>query len=214
MENPTEYKDVAQRIREYIEDAVAEEKHLLWLPRMVGFSGAAESGKSESADFLAIAHRYKIYSFARRLKNAVYDLLNANTYKKEQRNFHLGGVSTREILQYFGTDICRELFGPYFFVWMEAQYILNHENEHSKRIVYDDVRFQEEAEWILKCGGKLIHLTRSGADGKVGIPGHKSEQGYDSSNESIFRKGENYFEIENNGTIFDLGYQINKILVV
>ena len=42
-------------------------------------------------------------------------------------------------------------------------------------VIIPDVRFQNEFDWILENNGIIIHLTRPGASGNVGIPGHLSE---------------------------------------
>lgn len=204
--------DVADKIRSHIELNIARGEHILQMPYLIGISGKAGAGKSEASGFLKDIHHYSRYSFAAPLKNAVSTLFGFPVTKDKSEpvpGFEV--VTVREPYQFFGTEICRNLFGPHFFVWNEAIFHKTRMLHQNSRIVYDDVRFQEEADWILECGGTLIHLTRKGADGKVGIPDHASEQGYQTTS-NLYRKGENYYEVENNGTVFDLGYQINKVL--
>ena len=203
--------NTAEKIKAHIESKIESGEHILRMPYLVGISGKAGAGKSETAMFLEEIHKYETYSFAAPLKGAVNYLFGTPVIDKSSPVPDFEVVTARELYQFFGTEICRNLFGPHFFVWNEATYHRAFTNHQNSKVVYDDVRFQEEADWILECGGTLIHLTRSGADGKVGIPDHASEQGYQTTS-NLYKKGENYFEIENNGTIFDLGYQINKVL--
>jgi hypothetical protein len=209
--------NTAEKIKAHIEYGVERREHIIQMPYLIGISGKAGAGKSETSYFLEGVHRYDRYSFADCLKRSVCELFRidkvySNNHKLEPIEF-FEVVTARELWQFMGTEVCRAIFGPYFFVWISATYFRKQFPRHTNyRVVYDDVRFQEEADWILECGGTLIHLTRKGADGKVGIPDHASEQGYQTTNTKLYRKGENYFEVENNGTIFDLGYQINRVL--
>lgn len=208
--------NTAEKIRTHIESQIAKGEHILQMPYLIGISGKAGAGKSETTRFLREIHRYKQCSFAARLKTACSELFGLDEkYYSSHKSEPIPGfevVTARELYQFFGTELCRTLFGPHFFVWNEASYHKTAMFHKNSRVVYDDVRFQEEADWILECGGTLIHLTRKGADGKVGIPDHASEQGYQTTQSNLYRKGENYYEIENSGTVFDLGYQINKVL--
>ena len=204
--------NTAEKVKAHIELQVAKGEHILHMPYLIGISGRAGAGKTEASNFLRNIHQYSPCSFAASLKTAVNYLFDMLFADKSEPVPGFEVITVRELYQFFGTEICRNLFGPHFFVWREALFLRAHGLHQNSKVVYDDVRFQEEADWILECGGTLIHLTRNGADGKVGIPDHPSEQGYRTTNTKLYRKGENYYEIENNGTIFDLGYQINKVL--
>jgi hypothetical protein len=78
-------------------------------------------------------------------------------------------------------------------------------------VLIGDVRFQNEAEWVVDSGGIIIHLTRDGAQGKVGIPEHPSEAGIDFS-VTKFNKGVNYYEVTNNSTQLELKHKLEQII--
>ena len=203
----------ADKIKAHIRSKIESGEHILKMPYLIGISGKAEAGKSEAARFLGTVHKYNTHSFATGMKNAASDLFDFSVLHDKSNpipGFEV--ITPRELYQFLGTEICRNLFSPHFFVWNEVLFHRSCTFHQTTKVVYDDVRFQEEADWTLECSGTLIHLTRNGADGKVGISDHASEQGYQTTQSNLYRKGENYFEIENNGTVFDLGYQINKVL--
>lgn len=68
-----------------------------------------------------------------------------------------GFMSIRDILQYFGTDICRKIYSN---CWIN--YLMNAIKRDSPRIaiIYDS-RFDNEVEAVKAAGGKCIYLTRN-----------------------------------------------------
>jgi len=82
-----------------------------------------------------------------------------------------GFMTSREFLQYFGTDICRRIKPD---VWTSAciqRIVLS----GTQLAVVPDVRFPNEVEAIQKAGGKVIRLTR-----KPFEDSHSSETSLDS----------------------------------
>ena len=77
-----------------------------------------------------------------------------------------GFMTAREFLQYFGTNICRQIKPN---VWTESC-INRMELESSELSIVPDVRFPNEVEAIQKAGGRVIRLTR-----KPFEDGHPSE---------------------------------------
>jgi len=67
-----------------------------------------------------------------------------------------GKMTAREFLQFFGTDVCRNIYND---VWAE-RLIKDIELESSLLAVVDDVRFSNEVECVQNAGGKVIRLTR------------------------------------------------------
>ena len=73
-----------------------------------------------------------------------------------QKKKKKGKMTAREFLQFFGTDVCRNIYND---VWAE-RLIKDIELESSLLAVVDDARFSNEVECVQKAGGKVIRLTR------------------------------------------------------
>lgn len=88
-------------------------------------------------------------------------------------------ITGREFLQYYGTEAHRQVFAENFWVdavlpnWHDDDYGREDELTRDDILVITDVRFPNEAERILECGGAVWHLVRPDAD--VGDT-HASEQ--------------------------------------
>lgn len=78
-------------------------------------------------------------------------------YKKNK----MSALSARQILQVFGTDICRRFLYPN--IWVDC---LLRQIEESKAnvILITDIRFQNEVEAIQGVGGKVIRIYRDMPD--------------------------------------------------
>jgi hypothetical protein len=68
-----------------------------------------------------------------------------------------GPMTGRDIMKYFGTDICRKIYKG---CWVEST-INKIKNENSELAIITDVRFPDEVDAILDSGGKVIRLTRN-----------------------------------------------------
>ena len=151
----------------------------------------------------------KLYSFADHLKwicvklfDIPHECVWGTDEQKNQHQSHLlwqnmpcleifnnpnkrGPMTAREFMQFFGTDIMREMYEP---IWVNAC-IKKIQQEQSGLAIIADVRFPNEAEAIEQAGGKLVRLTR-----QVFEDSHSSEVALDdypftdfieNSNESI-----------------------------
>jgi hypothetical protein len=83
-----------------------------------------------------------------------------------------GFITGREFMQYFGTDICREIYPD---IWTD-RLIKDINAEQSNLAVISDARFENEIEAVQKSGGKVIRLTRT----VEGADNHKSELALDN----------------------------------
>jgi hypothetical protein len=114
-------------------------------------------------------------------------------------------------MQSLGTDYVRTNFGDSFWIDVMERSLCRQEIMLGDFVLIGDVRFQNEAEWVVDSGGIIIHLTRDGAEGKVGIPDHPSEAGVDFS-VTNFKQGVNYYDVTNNSTRLDLKHKLKQII--
>lgn len=141
------------------------------IPRVsvVGLSGWARAGKDTVADYLVTNYGYRKMSFADPMKEA---LVKLNPMIHVGNNLvYLGSVidkigwedlkglspEIRPLLQRFGTEVGREMFGENFWV----DYALDSVPNGSK-IVFADVRFPNEADAIKNLGGNVVRIEREG----------------------------------------------------
>lgn len=180
--------------------------------KLIGVTGKAQSGKSS---FCQIAYNkveladwrtqsIRIFAFADPIKFCAAKALGLDIdefYENElkEKVSEFWGVSPREVLQYFGTEIFRESIKPLFRnsyiendFWIKRLYgILTSklqdtagdiENYKNSIILIEDVRFQNEVDFVEKNKGNIVYITKSFAssegegDKHVGIKDHKSEQ--------------------------------------
>lgn len=175
---------------------------------IVGLVGKKRSGKSTAA-LLLVDHDFHKLSFAGTLKKMTEVLLKDLGLSKDEIHRAMVsdkeaiipqlGVSGRHVMQTLGTDWGRKMIHPDLWIKTTEIAISRHPEDD---IVFDDVRFDNEAEMIEKLGGKLIRLTR---DGEGSGDNHDSEQGISDT-----------FEVEvvdNNGSEEDLENQIIAALL-
>jgi hypothetical protein len=131
------------------------------------------------------------------------------------------GVSARKIVQFMGTEMFRQtvsgllpnIAANFWINRLELRLTNTYEPddegpyEPHHTVVIPDVRFQNEYDWVIGSGGIIIHLTRPGADGIVGIQNHPSESTLNLHNH------ERTYLCENNGTISDLHRKIASLMI-
>jgi hypothetical protein len=171
-------------------------------PNIIAFAGKARAGKSTAADFMVAAYGGYRYNFA----DPVYDMLEAigmdfrQQFWQDHKNNIIPaiGKTPREMLQTLGTGWGRDMVNENLWVTLAQQRLL----KLGPGMVISDVRHENEAQWVRKLGGLIIHVNH----GKVEHTGddHPSEAG-------IIRMPEDR-EIDNNGTLQDLQDQVKEIL--
>ena len=137
---------------------------------IIAFTGARGVGKTSVANELVQNGKgdYVIESFATPIK----DMLRAmgltehfvsDPEGKQQPIPWLNGVSGRELMQTLGTSWGREMVAD--DVWLRAmnQRLIKYFST-DQTILIDDLRFDNEAEFIKRQGGYIISLTRDGID--------------------------------------------------
>ena len=128
----------------------------------------------------------KIYAFADVLKEFAVDVLGLEynqvygTNEEKNSPTHLlwenmptgnnkGPMTGREVLQYFGSDICRKMYEN---IWFDAC-IRRIRKDNPELALISDVRFSNEIAGVQKEGGIIFGLPRDIVNGK---DTHSSEQ--------------------------------------
>jgi len=147
----------------------------------------------------------KIYHFADPLKAMAIDFFDLNPQhvygNDKQKNLDTQyGMTIREFLQYFGTDVMRKIKDT---IWVDYT-IKRIKQEQSNVAIIPDVRFPNEVAAIKQCGGVVIRLNRD-----VYSSDHPCESALDKENYDW-----NNFDyiIENNdSSLSDLCDSLKKI---
>lgn len=147
---------------------------------IIGVSGYARVGKDETASVLVRHLGYERRAFADPLKEALYrldPLIGFNTrlaptvdqYGWDHAKTQY--VECRELLQRFGTEVGRAMFGANFWVDLATRDL-----QASDQVIFSDVRFPSEAEAVKRLGGEVWRIERLG-HGPAN--GHASETALD-----------------------------------
>lgn len=171
---------------------------------LIGVTGKANAGKDTVAN---IAHELfpacERYRFASKLKETTSFLFGWSDEQLEDREFKEAvdpkwGFSPRKAMQLLGTEFGRALRED---LWL--QFVQNKLDESEFGLIISDVRFENEAAFIRKNGGLLIHVVREGA-------GSTSESGHASENGVEFVDGDAY--INNNQGLDELRGRVQRVL--
>jgi hypothetical protein len=150
--------------------------------RIVGFTGLAGSGKSTAATHLIEKHGYTRGKFAGALKEMCRALLRYRGVGplviermiegdlKELPTPYLNGKSPRHAMQTLGTEWGRVCIADTLWIDTEMD-----SKAHAPALVFDDVRYPNEAEAIIAAGGTVVRIDRP--DAGASTPGHSSETG-------------------------------------
>jgi hypothetical protein len=172
--------------------------------KLLGIAGHSGVGKSEISQYLLDSYEntYQL-AFADPLKHGCAELFGIDTndfYDQESKEQAdpVWGVSPRKIAQFVGSEIFRDRIaqlipwiGNDFWLHRFAGVInsrLYYPGEFDDYTTYDpediilvpDLRFQNEYDFIIANGGIVIHVSRYGCDGNIGIIGHQSEKGFNA----------------------------------
>jgi len=140
---------------------------------IIGFVGFIGSGKDTAADYLVNFHEFRRDSFANTLKDAVANVFGWDRIMLEGRTaearkwreevdtwwaerLNLPNLTPRWILQYWGTEVCRQ--GFHDDIWIAS--VENKMRKTSDNIVISDVRFPNEIRAIHNAGGIVVRVQR------------------------------------------------------
>lgn len=183
---------------------------------LVGIHGNAGAGKDTASDWMVQEIKNYVvgsFSFAENLKGACSQIFGipfenfSDPATKNVKN-SFWNKTPRELAQFVGTELFRKNFGE--DIWIKSLEVLLSCYQDIECAIITDVRFQNEADWIIDNGGILLHLTRPGADGKVGIQNHASEAGIKTP-QDWYAKGL-VWHIDNSGTLEELYRKLDNFL--
>lgn len=139
---------------------------------IVTVSGFIGSGKDTVSEYLQSIYGFQQISFAGALKDAVSaifgwdrEMLEGKTvesrYWRETKDIwwseRLGmNITPRWILQYWGTEVCRQ--GFHDDIWIAS--VENRIRNNARNVVISDARFPNELATIKKLGGKSLMVVR------------------------------------------------------
>jgi dephospho-CoA kinase len=136
---------------------------------LIGIKGKMGAGKTTSSSILKKNYQCIEYAMAQPIKEIAKILgfteteLYGTQCQKLKPNAYWG-VSAREFLQKFGTDICRDYLPTKIpqmnNPWIRCFEIFCKQN-HSENIIVSDIRFLDEANAIKKCGGIIIEIYKT-----------------------------------------------------
>lgn len=160
--------------------------------QVIGIVGLAGAGKSTVAKHLIERHAFQPGKFARCLKlmfrtflmyrgatEGEIDLMLEGDLK-EVPSAWLNGKTPRWAMQSLGVEWGRNCLGTDIWVQAEADH-LNVDpgcpkNYRPKRLVFDDVRFDNEVALIRSLGGEIWEVSRTLAPAKAVEGAHASEK--------------------------------------
>lgn len=178
-------------------------KHLL-----IGLHGRARTGKDTAARYLVSQFDLYSYAFADPIKAAIAQLFNLTLSHIEGslKEVLLPGIgkSPRQLMQLLGTEWGREQIHPELWLLLAKQNIGNRlemDQSHYNGVVIRDVRFENEAEWIRRQGGHVVHILRPEAQA---VSAHSSESG--------IAIHDNDFVVHNEGSIEDFQRQLGRMM--
>lgn len=186
---------------------------------LIGICGMKEQGKSTLA--MQLGERYKGMDviqlhFATPLKEAVSGAFDIAPETSKQQMIDALGITVRQAFQRMG-DGMRQAFGEDVFVKLLHSHCTveqEYENGEPLVIIIDDVRFENEAAWILRQGGHIVHIERSTSlkDNHASevfawqFRSHAMTRVTSANNE-----GRIHF-VNNNGTVDDLRSYVSKLV--
>jgi hypothetical protein len=152
------------------------------LPNLIGLVGYKGSGKDTVANILVNRYGYHKLSFASKLKDMVADLYGLDRVmlegvteqarlEREKPLRKISNKSAREILQLFGTEVCRHIHRN---TWVD--YLIR-QIKPGQKYVITDCRFINEATAIIRVPNSfLLGIIRPDTDPKIDeVAIHESE---------------------------------------
>lgn len=132
------------------------------LPPLLGISGKKHSGKTSCAkiikEYILPNNKVGIKNFADELKFQTVRALQVGVPNFTLEELEQNKEKYRGLLQWWGTDYRRNIFGKDY--WINELTINILQPEQYDLIIIPDVRFYNELDWIKENGGQVIYINR------------------------------------------------------
>lgn len=180
-------------------------------PKLVGVTGRAQHGKNTVGHILDEHKGFRPVAFADALRDAMEKLNpiidEGTTYLGALHEFGYEGAKQRypeirRLLQVFGTEVVRDLFGANAWVDALDKTIFDDEDD-LEQFVITDVRFPNEAEYVMRNNGIIIKVVRPNFDNGVEAT-HASE--------ALVETLPYDYRVLNTGTIRDLTVAVLTVM--
>ena len=136
--------------------------------KIIGITGLKQSGKSTVAEFIKqlLPNKVSIYGFADPLKDEICRATGVTRDYLEKNKKHF-----RLILQGWGTNYRRELYGQDYWVKKMSVAADQFEQHGTEILVIPDVRFLNEGGFVLLNRGNVMRIVRETGESDT----HQSE---------------------------------------
>lgn len=152
---------------------------------IIGLSGYAQVGKDTVAQYLVDNYGYRRVAFADQIRKALYrldpvltDIDEFSWVTLSNAVDHVGWETlkqnsgeARRLLQRFGTEVGREMFGDNFWVDQALKGVSKFD-----KVVVTDVRYPNEYKAIKRLEGKIVRIVKPSV---TAINDHASESALD-----------------------------------
>lgn len=172
---------------------------------LIGLAGLARTGKTTAANHLVSVHGFQSYAFADPLREGLMNIFNLSPcdFDGDRKEQPIGwlGRSPRELMQSLGTEWGRNLVHPELWLLLAEQNLefLGQIHDTATGFVISDLRFENEADFIRKRGGIVIHVLRPDA---TEVNPHVSESGIAIQDNDLV--------LHNDGALDDLIGQLDE----
>lgn len=187
-------------------------KNIDRLPKVIGLNGPIGAGKDTVAAYLGIYFTYKIMGFSDAVYESLYRLNPAIVLSAQRCEYLQTMVDThgwdhvkrrypavRAMLRIQGTENGRNVHGADCWVKVAEE---RRKEFIDSRIVFRDLRFPNEADYIRSVGGEIWRIEGRISDEVASLAKHVSEQHVIEPDKIII----------NDGTLNRLYHRINTML--